>query len=59
MNNQIEKVGSEKKEIETCCICREEAVIKCSHCDNPYCIKHYGTTVMTGNCCSDNEKDYE
>ena len=43
----------------TCCVCGEEAELKCGHCENGYCKKHYRTTVITGNCCSGNEKDYE
>ena len=44
---------------EVCCICGEFAEEKCSHCKNPYCLPHFKSVVMTGNCCSGNEKDYE
>ena len=47
------------KEKNYCCVCGEEASLKCSYCENDYCNKHYETTVITGNCCRDNEKDYE
>ena len=43
----------------TCCVCGEKAVAMCHYCKTPYCGKHWGTTVMTGNCCNMNEKDYE
>ncbi|MCG3204016.1 MAG: hypothetical protein KCHDKBKB_00693 [Elusimicrobia bacterium] len=46
-------------EKETCCVCGELATGKCGHCDNPYCDKHYGSVVCTGNCCRENEKDWE
>jgi len=46
------------KKDKTCCVCGEEATCHCSYCTNGYCDKHYETTVMTGNCCSDNERDY-
>lgn len=42
-----------------CCVCGEDASEKCNYCDNRYCLKHFKTVVMTGNCCSYNEKDYE
>jgi hypothetical protein len=44
---------------EVCCVCGEFAEEKCSHCKNPYCLPHFKSVVMTGNCCSGNEKDYE
>lgn len=46
-------------EKETCCVCGEEAELKCPHCENYYCNKHYKTTVITGNCCRSNEMNYE
>ena len=58
-NEELMNMNTPDTEIEKCCICYEPARLKCSHCDVPYCDTHYGTTVMTGNCCSDNEKDYE
>jgi hypothetical protein len=45
--------------LEKCCVCYADAQLSCSSCENKYCHIHYGTTVMTGNCCSGNEKDYE
>jgi hypothetical protein len=48
-----------EKEEKVCCVCGGKATSSCGHCQNLYCDKHYGTTVMTGNCCSGNEKDYE
>ena len=48
-----------EKEKKKCCVCGEEATTCCGSCQLGYCYKHYGTTVMTGNCCSDNEKDFE
>ena len=44
--------------VEECCVCGEKADFHCGSCKIAYCGKHYGTTVMTGNCCSGNEKDY-
>ena len=41
-----------------CCVCGEEAVARCS-CKTLYCNEHYKTTVMTGNCCRDNEREFE
>jgi len=52
-----EETMEEKEQI--CCVCGEAAKLECYHCKNHYCNKHYETTVMTGNCCSGNEKDYE
>lgn len=50
----------EKKPIEeeTCCVCGEPAKTKCGSCGNPYCNKHYGSVVCTGNCCYENERNY-
>ena len=45
-------------EKETCCVCGEEAKAHRTLCENAYCDKHYKTTIMTGNCCAENEKDY-
>ena len=42
-----------------CVVCGSDATNECYYCQSAYCNKHYGTTVMTGNCCSENEKDYE
>lgn len=41
-----------------CCVCGEESVVRCS-CKTLYCNEHYKTTVMTGNCCRDNEREME
>jgi len=41
-----------------CCVCGEDAKHHCGSCGCGYCEEHYKTTVMTGNCCSGNEKDY-
>lgn len=41
-----------------CCVCGEEAKHKCRSCEMDYCSKCYEATVMTGNCCTQNEKDY-
>lgn len=43
---------------EVCCVCGEFAEYHCGSCKTPFCETHYKTTVMTGNCCSGNEKDY-
>ena len=45
--------------LENCCICGEKAGGSCSYCKNVYCNEHYKTVIMSGNCCSGNEKDYE
>ena len=42
-----------------CVVCGSEWIHTCYYCESPYCTKHYATTVMTGNCCRENEKDYE
>ena len=55
--------GAKKGE---CCICGKETELYCGSCAKTwgefdptwYCEEHYKTTVMTGNCCSGNEKDY-
>ncbi len=44
---------------EPCCVCGEEAETECGYCKIGYCQEHYAKVVMTGNCCSNNEKDYE
>lgn len=44
---------------EICCVCGSNSELKCSDCGSTYCDVHYETTVMTGNCCRANEKDYE
>lgn len=49
----------EEEAKETCCVCGESAEFKCRYCGNYYCDKHYQTVYLTGNCCSNNEKDYE
>ena len=57
-----EEVEEESKSIcryGQCCICYKPAELQCGHCNTPYCNVHYCTTVMTGNCCRGNEKDYE
>ena len=49
-----------------CCVCGKKTDLFCSSCEytwgerNPtyFCKKHYETTVLTGNCCSDNEQLY-
>lgn len=43
----------------TCCVCGEEATMRCNYCENWYCDKHYNNVVMTGNCCRGNELDYK
>ena len=47
------------REKEECIICGKEASCHCSHCENAYCDECYEKVVMTGNCCRDNERDYE
>lgn len=50
-----------------CCVCQEETELYCSSCcytfggltPTYYCEKHYKTTVMTGNCCSESERFYK
>ena len=50
----------------TCCICGEETDLYCNSCAYTfgkfaptwYCNEHYEKVVMTGNCCSGNEKNY-
>lgn len=58
-----EEVEEEKSETigryGQCCICYKPAELQCGHCSTPYCGVHFGTTVMTGNCCRGNEKSYE
>lgn len=48
-----------------CNICGEEAKLYCKSCEDKeedfrlwYCEKHYQSVVLTGNCCSGNEKIY-
>lgn len=49
-----------------CCVCNEPTDAYCYSCAKPfgdfnptyYCDKHYKTTVITGNCCRDNELIY-
>ena len=57
MKTQKPKIKEVKKEL--CCICGNEAEHLCSYCKIGYCTEHYKKVVMTGNCCSGNEKDYE
>jgi hypothetical protein len=55
-----------EKEKGNCCVCGKETDLYCKSCEydwgerNPtyFCEEHYQTTVMTGNCCSANEKLY-
>ena len=55
--NQEDKLEN-VEEKGTCCVCGEPAELKCRHCGNYYCEKHYETVYMTGNCCSENEQIY-
>lgn len=49
-----------------CCICNKPTEYYCKSCASDwdefdptyYCEEHYKTTVLTGNCCSGNEKIY-
>ena len=48
-----------------CNICGEETELYCKSCEDKeedfrlwYCEKHYQSVVLTGNCCSGNEKIY-
>jgi C4-type Zn-finger protein len=59
LENMVKWEREASKEKEVCCVCGEFAEEKCSHCKNPYCLPHFKSVVMTGNCCSGNEKDYE
>jgi len=56
--NKIMKKGN-------CNICGEETELYCKSCEDKeedfrlwFCEKHYLSVVMTGNCCSGNEKSY-
>lgn len=57
--NKFPVCDSCREKLQICCICGEEGQHICGNCENKYCDKHYKTTVMTGNCCSGNEKDYD
>lgn len=55
-----------ENKVGNCCICGKETKLYCKSCADPigeyepnyYCDEHYQTVVMTGNCCSGNEKLY-
>ena len=40
---------------EVCCVCGKLAEAKCPYCKKPYCLSHFKSVAMTGNCCSSAE----